>query len=436
MSAQLVQLYKQTANVIDLVNQKKGTVTSIALQNRNQKTATFALSSEIMKYQEIIDKIIQDSKILKSEPQLKKNLTLLKVAIYELLLGKKDSQVVLKEFSKIQSPLFPIVKKYYTDLNTALVMIKIEKKVQKNEDLLPKVDKLELPRYIRVNTKKSTLEEVEKELEKKGLKKDQDYKLDNGISNLISIPESVKLHDDPLLTEGKIVIQDKASCLPSFLMYDVMKELNCIGDVIDGCAAPGNKTSHIADLLHNQEVYAFDRDAKRLKTLQNLCKKLGLLNVKSQNKDFTDVNPKDYRSVNGIILDPSCSGSGILHREQVDEEFLKKRLQNLSNLQISLIKHAFKFPSVKIVTYSTCSIHDEENEKVVETILKEQDDFVLKENIFPEWKTRGKDTYKFGKHCLRAYPEKDQTRNGFFVVVFVRSKKRKSEQESEQKKKK
>lgn len=434
--AQLVQLYTQTAKVIDSVNQKKGTVTSISLQNKNQKSATYALSSEILKYNEIIEKIIEDSKILKNEPNLKKNKTLLKVAIYELLLGKKDSQVVLKEFSNIKVPIFPLVKKYYSDLNTALVMLKIEKKSQNNEDLLPKIEKLDLPRYIRVNTKKSTLKEVEQELEKKNLTKDKEYKLDHIIPNLISIPETIKLHNDPLLTDGKIVIQDKASCLPSFLMYDIMNEMKCIGNVIDACAAPGNKTSHIADLLHHQQIYAFDRDAKRLKTLEKLVQNLGLTNVKAQNKDFKEVNPKDYKDVNGIILDPSCSGSGILNREKEDEEYLKNRLKNLSNLQISLIKHAFKFPSVKIVTYSTCSIHDEENEKVVETILKEQDEFVVKENIIPEWKTRGKDSYKFGCHCLRAYPEKDNTRNGFFVVVFVRNKKRKLNEEDTKGKKK
>jgi putative methyltransferase len=77
-----------------------------------------------------------------------------------------------------------------------------------------------------------------------------------------------------------------------------------------------------------------------------------------------------------------------------------ERLESLSNFQKEIILHAFKFPSVQKVVYSTCSIHREENEDVVKYILENQADFVLEENVFPEWTRRGFDTDDFDQGIL------------------------------------
>jgi putative methyltransferase len=429
--ARLVHIYKEVANVLDEVAHKKGSIQKFAGGN----STVYALAHEVTKFQDILDQIILESKILKDNAPLKKQKTLLRVAVYDLLMGKNDPLKTLKEFEKITHPMFAIVKKYYSDLNSAFVMIKIDKKVSKNKDLLPKTESIILPRYIRVNTRLSSLKQIETELLLRRFKKvntldevdETSYQLDPHLPNLIAISSSIKWHHDPLMKSGKIVIQDKASCLPSYLMYECMTSQNLIGDVIDACAAPGNKTSHIAACLPKQKIYAFDKDSIRLEILTNLKTRCQLDNISEQNIDFLKVNPLEYKSVRGIILDPSCSGSGIPNREQISEEDLTRRLMNLSSIQKRFLQHAFSFPGVQLVTYSTCSIHDDENEKVVDYMLTMQDEFVLLENVMPEWKTRGKEEYEFGKHVLRAYPDQDKTRNGFFVAVFVRSKKRKTD---------
>ena len=77
------------------------------------------------------------------------------------------------------------------------------------------------------------------------------------------------------------------------------------------------------------------------------------------------MNEIDY-----ILLDPSCSGSGIRNRSDASEPVDEERLERLATLQIRMVTFALtQFPRVKRVTYSTCSIHSQENEQVVETVL-------------------------------------------------------------------
>src|SRR2546423_1587225 len=89
------------------------------------------------------------------------------------------------------------------------------------------------------------------------------------------------------------------------------------------------------------------------------------------NADFTSLSPDDpqFAKVTSILLDPSCSGSGLLRLEDTSASpsasSLQTRLRNLSTFQQRLLKHALSFPSVEKVVYSTCSIHAEENEYVV-----------------------------------------------------------------------
>ncbi|EEB87810.1 hypothetical protein MPER_14687, partial [Moniliophthora perniciosa FA553] len=78
-----------------------------------------------------------------------------------------------------------------------------------------------------------------------------------------------------------------------------------------------------------------------------------------------------------ILLDPSCSGSGIVNRldylleqEGESDKELESRLQKLAGFQLLMIKHAMKFPNIKRIAYSTCSIHATENERVVCAALK------------------------------------------------------------------
>ena len=108
-------------------------------------------------------------------------------------------------------------------------------------------------------------------------------------------------------------------------------------------------------------------------------------------------------------------------RESQDDS--AKRLASLAKLQTKLLSHALSFPSVKRVTYSTCSVHAEENEEVVAAVLEEPEvaqKFKLKKCL-PRWEGRGDQKFSFADKVLRADPERDLC-NGFFVALFQRRK--------------
>lgn len=248
---------------------------------------------------------------------------------------------------------------------------------------------------------------------------------DEHIPDLVAIQPSADLSKHPAYRAGEIIFQDKASCFPAYLLDPQPQD----GHVIDACAAPGNKTTHLAAILSSTQpasdskVTACERNEDRAKILSKMVKLAGagnVVNVKAA-QDFTRIKPhsSEYADVGALLLDPSCSGSGIVGREdtavlhlpsasassaqqptngkkrkrksaapapveavieaptqanelseetpeqETDAEKLKTRLANLSTFQLKIVLHAFSFPAATKVAYSTCSIHAEENEHVV-----------------------------------------------------------------------
>lgn len=320
--------------------------------------------------------------------------------------------------------------------------------------------------------------------------------VDPNIPDLLALPPDADFTKTAAYADGKLILQDKASCFPAYLLAGA--EDSVPGDCIDGCAAPGNKTTHLAALISRPShqtsmIYACERDRQRSKTLQSMVEKSGARNVKVLfAQDFLSINPQDvrYKDVTQLLLDPSCSGSGILGREDVPDLVLpidprtpkppsgkstkkrkrdqpnpteteapddaaeveetrdvttdKTRLQKLSAVQSRIVEHAFTFPAATRVTYSTCSIHVEENELVVSRLLnsavaktrgwralRRQDQV----DGLRDWKHRGlvnagEKLTEFGAQvltaedleaCIRCHPGGDEGTMGFFVCGFVRA---------------
>lgn len=338
------------------------------------------------------------------------------------------------------------------------------------------------PRWVRVNNLKTTLgtqlegtfreyRRVERlrDLGADGEEQQQQQQqgkalyVDEHVPDLLAVPPGVDLTASAAYQKGEIILQDKASCFPAYLLLGDEGWYGD-GDLIDGCAAPGNKTTHMASLLHQQKqkrtstrrskIFSMDASPARSKTLQKMVAQAGadesgLVTVLA-GQDFLALDPQDERfaNVKGLLLDPSCSGSGIIGRDDVpvlalpvkpgargksgrpqgkkrkrrddsepapasnptlatesetaeetqDEKADTERLTKLSNLQFLIVQHALRFPAATRVTYSTCSIHVPENEAVVARILasdvaRERGWRVLRREEQPrgmrEWKYRG-----------------------------------------------
>lgn len=99
-----------------------------------------------------------------------------------------------------------------------------------------------------------------------------------------------------------------------------------------------------------------------------------------------------------------------------------QRLQMLKRFQISILMHALHFPQVERVVYSTCSVHVEENEEVVEEVMCQVSELFQFCLVCPDWRgSRGLDGYPHSQLFLRLLPEQDLTQ-GFFVACFQRVK--------------
>ncbi|KAK2509861.1 hypothetical protein MC885_007243 [Smutsia gigantea] len=195
--------------------------------------------------------------------------------------------------------------------------------------------------------------------------------------------------------------------------------------VIDACAAPGNKASHLAALLKNQgKTFAFDLDAKRVASMATLLARAGVSCCELAEKDFLAVSPSDQRycQVQYILLDPSCSGSGMLSRQLEEPEAgtpSQERLCALARFQQQALCHVLAFPSLRCLVYSTCSLCQEENEDVVQEALQQSPGTFRLAPALPSWPHRGLSTFPGAEHCLRASPETTLT-GGFFIAVLER----------------
>ncbi|XP_030041810.1 28S rRNA (cytosine-C(5))-methyltransferase isoform X2 [Microcaecilia unicolor] len=352
------------------------------------------------------------------------------VLVYDLLFGKG-----LKGSGGWKATL----QKHRARLQAELARLKIRRKVSRNEDLLAPLagaSEALLPRYVRVNPLKTSTDDVIDYFKRQGYTylgqassvqelghlSGKQFLTDCHVPELLVFSPRTDFHQDFLYRSGHIILQDKASSLPAFLLDPPLGS-----HVIDACAAPGNKTSHLAAILKNTgKIFAFDLDTKRLATMSTLLLRAGVTCHEMANQDFLQVEPRDpkYMSVTHILLDPSCSGSGIVDRlnQLTDDEksSCEERLLALAAFQRKMLGHALSFPAVQCVVYSTCSLHQQENEDVVQDALERNGTFRLV-SVLPSWTQRGLDTFSDAACCLRASPAETLT-NGFFVALLQRKR--------------
>ena len=209
---------------------------------------------------------------------------------------------------------------------------------------------------------------------------------------------------------GLIYIQDQASQLVSLLL-DVKPGHR----VLDLCAAPGSKSSHIAALTEDQaHIVSGDIHAHRLATLRSTCGRLGVTSIDAVALDATQALPFAEGSMkfDRVLVDAPCSGTGTLRGNPEIKWRLKlEDIERLATLQLSLLHNANSaVADGGRLLYSTCSLEPEENEAVIREFLNDNSAFrVIDPDIARELLTDG--------GFVRTFPHR-QGSDGFFAAVL------------------
>jgi 16S rRNA (cytosine967-C5)-methyltransferase len=275
-------------------------------------------------------------------------------------------------------------------------------------DLIQPVD---TPKYIRVNTLKGD-DSVINRLNRSGFQFEIVPELNHTYRVLGDL---TGLTDTAPYREGVFILQDKASILVCEVTAPKPSDT-----VLDICAAPGAKTTHLAGIMGNHgRIISVDSDARRLASWRRLINRMGVTNAKSMLVDATSDYDLSTGKVDLVILDPPCSGTGTFNNIPSGKWRVTHRLiEEKAGIQKVLIeKAASHLKKGGFLVYSTCSVTVEENEEVIKGFLEGHPEFRLVEPK-PKLGTQG----LLGlREAQRLYPSVHMC-EGFFIAKLEKSR--------------
>lgn len=219
----------------------------------------------------------------------------------------------------------------------------------------------EKPVTLRVNTIKTNAEKVKIELEKNNI----EYEIVewNKSAFIIKNVKEEEIRKLDIYNNGEIYLQSLSSMIPAIIIDPKERE-----NILDMTAAPGGKTSQMAAIANNKVfLTACEKNKIRLDRLQYNMQKQGVKNINIMQEDSRKLS--NYFSFDKILLDAPCSGSGTenVFNSNFTEELIKrscKTQEELLTKALSILKHGGE------MVYSTCSILKEENEEILNKVLK------------------------------------------------------------------
>ena len=272
---------------------------------------------------------------------------------------------------------------------------------------------------IRVNTLKIKVDELKERLEKKGFKLDPIDWVPYGLKVVKERYNLGSLHE---YLHGYYYLQNVASMLPAHILNPKPDEL-----VIDMCAAPGGKSTQLAQIMNNKGILILiDKNKNRIPALEVNIRRMGIFNSIIMNFDASQLEKLNIEA-DKILLDAPCTGEGLI-RSDISRKTSKRLndINKMANIQRKLLSAGLKIlKSGGQLLYSTCSIAPEEDELVINSVLNSLSDFsVIK--ISHQYGNVGI-TKVFGrtlrddlKYSQRLYPHIHDT-IGFFLCLIKKS---------------
>lgn len=222
---------------------------------------------------------------------------------------------------------------------------------------------------IRVNTLKISVDDLAKLLGSDGIKSEPG----NYVKEILRFPVGREITSIPGFKEGYFIVQDESSSLVGKVVSPNAGEA-----VLDVCAAPGGKTTHLAQIMKNQGlVIAVDISGRRLELVEKNCRRLGTSIASLVEADVLKLDKVLKKPVDKVLLDAPCSGLGTLARRP-DLRWQKSlsNIKEMADLQLKAVESSAQLVRAGgILVYSVCTISKPETTGVVEKFLNQHSDF-------------------------------------------------------------
>ena len=281
---------------------------------------------------------------------------------------------------------------------------------------------------IRVNTLKISTKELKKKLEDKDWKIKQPFKENPEIMIIESELQPGELGRSLEHLLGYYYVQEISSMMPVLVLNPKPNEI-----ILDLCASPGSKTTQIAAKMKNTgTLIANDFKLGRIKILSSNLERCGVMNTmitKSLGESLCKKMKNENFQIDKILVDTSCSGEGTIKSTPKTLQMWNiKGIFSFSKIQKNLLEKAVELlkPNGEIV-YSTCTHAPEENEEVIDFILKKFDNIKIEKISLPLKTRKGiikwqeKEYLKDVENSLRIYPQDNDT-EGFFIAKLRKVK--------------
>ena len=275
--------------------------------------------------------------------------------------------------------------------------------------------------YVRINPLKVTKDELIKKLQKR-------YNINSDSFDLL--PDTLKFHEreEDLgktleIALGYYYIQGFSSMLPALVLNPTKED-----KVLDLCSAPGSKTTQIAEMMENKGTLVVNEiQLDRIKALIYNLDRLNILNAGVIHSKGEILSKYYQNYFDKILVDAPCSGLGIMQKRiEVNNWWSLDRVNRLHDLQVRLLVAAIKMLKVGgEVVYSTCTLTPEENELVINKMLKKYPIRIEKINLPIKYREgftnyNNEELHPDLKKAVRILPWEADS-DGFFMVKLTKT---------------